>query len=108
MAGIVVLGEQSRFVIEVGDEALNVFNILQIVNTARSAGADRRPAGLRAAGRRGGAGMMEGSAPNAVAAGKSVTVTGPFAPGNTMVQFAYSVPLGRRSLTIRRRRCRCR
>ena len=31
----VVLGEQSRFVIEVGDDALNVFNLLQIVNTAK-------------------------------------------------------------------------
>ena len=30
--GSVVFGYQSRFVIEVGDDALNVFNILQIVN----------------------------------------------------------------------------
>ena len=29
VTGVVVLGEQSRFVIEVGDDALNVFNILQ-------------------------------------------------------------------------------
>ena len=34
--GHVVLGEQTRFVFEMGDEALNVFNILQIVNTART------------------------------------------------------------------------
>ena len=34
--GVVVLGEQSRVVIEAGDEALNVFNIFQIVNTART------------------------------------------------------------------------
>jgi hypothetical protein len=41
-----------------------------------------------------GAGMLEGSTPNAVAAGGKVTVSGPFAPGNTLVQFAYSIPLG--------------
>src|SRR5262249_55655509 len=35
LKGTVVLGDQSRFVIELGDDALNVFNIMQIVNTAK-------------------------------------------------------------------------
>src|SRR6476661_8513335 len=47
-----------------------------------------------------GAGMMEGSTPNAVAAGKKVTVNGPFAPGKTVVQFAYSIPLGAETIEI--------
>jgi hypothetical protein len=47
-----------------------------------------------------GAGMLEGSTPNAVAAGNRVTVTGPFAPGRTVVQFAYSIPLGRDEITV--------
>ena len=65
-------GDQSRFVIEVGDDALNVFNILQIVNTAKRPVHDRRPARVRAAGRApAGAGMLEGSTPNAVAAGEA-------------------------------------
>ena len=34
--GTVVLGDQSRFVIEFGDGSLSVFNILQILNTART------------------------------------------------------------------------
>jgi hypothetical protein len=41
-----------------------------------------------------GVGLMEGSTPNAVAAGSRVTVNGPFPPGNTVVQFGYSLPLG--------------
>ena len=41
--------------------------------------------------------MMEGSTPNAIAAGSKVSVNGPFAPGNTPVQFAYSIPLGQRN-----------
>jgi hypothetical protein len=99
VTGVVVLGEQSRFVIEVGDDALNVFNILQVVNTAKRPVTTEPlvfdlPAGA------GGAGMLEGSAPNGVAAGKRVTITGPFAPGNTVVQFAYSVPLGAESITL--------
>ena len=36
VAGTVVFGEQSRFVLEIGDDTLNVFNILQIVNTAKA------------------------------------------------------------------------
>src|SRR5262245_21113013 len=34
--GLVILGDQTRFVFEMGDEGLNAFNIIQIVNTARS------------------------------------------------------------------------
>jgi len=100
VSGAVVFGEQSRFVIEVGDDALNVFNILQIVNTAKrpvDVGAPLvfdLPAGAV------GAGVLEGSAPQAVAANGKVTVTGPFKPGDTVVQFAYSVPLGNEEVVL--------
>ena len=100
VAGAVVFGEQSRVVIEVGDDALNVFNILQIVNTARRPVTTAAPLVLDLPAGAGAAGMLEGSAPNAVAAGKRVTITGPFAPGNTLVQFGYSVPLGSNEITL--------
>jgi hypothetical protein len=103
VTGVVVFGEQSRFVLEVGDDALNVFYILQIVNTAKrpvDVGGplvfDLPPAAV-------GAGMLEGSAKNGVAAGKKVTITGPFAPGDTMIQFAYSVPLGSEEIVLAQR-----
>jgi len=99
VAGTVTFGPESRFVIEVGDDALNVFNILQIVNT------DRRP--VQAAplvfdlpGGAVGVGLLQGSTKTAVAAGSRVTVNGPFAPGVTPLQFAYSIPLGRESIAI--------
>ncbi len=100
VVGAVVFGEQSRVVIEVGDDALNVFNILQIVNTARRPVTTAAPLVLDLPAGAGAAGMLEGSAPNAVAAGKRVTITGPFAPGNTLVQFGYSVPLGSNEITL--------
>jgi hypothetical protein len=50
-----------------------------------------------------GAGVLQGSAPNAVAAATRVTVNGPFAPGNTIVQFAYSVPLGSDEIALAQR-----
>jgi hypothetical protein len=98
--GAVVLGDQSRFVLEIGDDALNVFNILQIVNTAKRPVQTDGPLVFSLPAGAVGAGMIEGSTPNAVAAGSKVTVTGPFAPGNTSVQFAYSIPLGSESIVL--------
>jgi hypothetical protein len=101
--GIVVLGEQTRFVIEAGDEALNVFNILQIVNTARTPVQTAAPLVFELPAGASGAGVLEGSAPNAVATPGRVTVNGPFAPGTTMVQFAYSLPFAKNTLTIQQK-----
>ena len=50
--GIVVLGDQTRFVFEIGDEGLNAFNIVQILNTARHARSAAAAGGLRDSGRR--------------------------------------------------------
>jgi hypothetical protein len=103
VSGAVVFGDQSRVVIEVGDDALNVFNILQIVNTAKRPVTIGDPLVFDLPAGAAGAGMLEGSAPNAVAAGNRVTITGPFAPGNTLVQFGYSVPLGSGEITLAQR-----
>jgi hypothetical protein len=100
VAGAVVLGDQSRFVLEIGDDALNVFNILQVVNTAKRPVQTDAPLVFELPKDAVGAGMLEGSTPNAVAAGGRVTVNGPFAPGNTVVQFAYSIPLGESEITV--------
>jgi hypothetical protein len=100
VAGSVVLGEESRFVLEVNDDAISVFNILQILNTAKTPVDPGAPLVFDLPRTAVGAGMMQGSTPNAVAAGNRVTVTGPFPPGNTMVQFAYSMPLGDETITI--------
>jgi hypothetical protein len=98
--GTVTFGDQSRFVIETGDDALNVFYILQIVNTAQQPVDGGGPLVFDLPDGAVGAGVLPGSAPNAVAAGDTVTVTGPYAPGNTLVQFAYSVPLGSEQIVL--------
>lgn len=103
VSGSVVFGDQSRIVIEIGDDALNVFNILQIVNTSKRRVTTDGPLVLDLPAGAAGAGMLEGSAPNAVAAGKRVTITGPFAPGDTLVQFGYSVPLGSDEIILAQR-----
>ena len=98
--GLVALGEQSRFVMEVGDDALNVFSLLTIVNTAKTPVQTAGPLVFELPADAVGAGMLEGSTKNAVAAGGKVTVTGPFPPGNTPLQFAYSIPLGNEEIIV--------
>jgi hypothetical protein len=87
--GTVVLGSESRFVIEIEDEALQVYCLLDIVNTSRApvtAGPllFEMPTGAQ------GTTVLEGSSPQASANGPRVTVTGPFQPGRTSVQLPTS------------------
>ena len=99
VAGSITFGEQSRFVIELGDEALNVFNILQIVNPGPRA-VQTAPLVFDLPRDAVGVGLLEGAPPGAVAAGRKVTVPGPFGPGQTLLQFAYSMPLGADTIAI--------
>jgi len=98
--GLVILGDQSRFVLEIGDDALNVFNLLQIVNTAKHPVTIGGPLEFQLPKDAVGAGLLEGSAKGAVVASGKVLVKGPFAPGSTPVQFGYSIPLGDEAITV--------
>jgi hypothetical protein len=98
--GAVVLGDQSRFVFEFGDGSLSVFNILQVLNTARTPVETAQPLVFELPKGATGATVLQNSSPQAKAAGQQVTVGGPFAPGTTLVQFAYSMPYSSGSLTI--------
>jgi hypothetical protein len=97
--GAVVIGDQSRFVFEIGDDGLNVFNILQIVNS-ESTPVQTPPLVFDLPDGAGQAAVLQGSSPQAVVTGKRVTVTGPFAPGPTLVQFAYSFKFRRSAMTF--------
>jgi hypothetical protein len=98
--GTVVLGPQSRFIFEMGDETLNCFAVLEIVNGASTPVQTPQPivfdlpAGSR------GAGLLEGSTPQASVLDKRIIVRGPFAPGTTSLQFGYSLPITGASLTL--------
>ena len=101
--GSVVLGSESRFVIEVGEDGLNVFNILQVSNTAATPVQTAAPLVFELPSDATGAGVLEGSAKNAVAEKGRIVVPGPFPPGNTIVQFAYTLPFGGDTMTIRQK-----
>jgi hypothetical protein len=99
-AGLVVIGEQSRFVFELGDGSLSVFNLLQLVNTARTPVQPPQPIVFELTAGATGVTILKDSSPQATAADGKVTVVGPFAPGVTNVQFAYTVPYSTGNLTV--------
>jgi hypothetical protein len=99
--GTVVIGGDSRFVFEFGDQGLNVFNLLQISNTARVPIDTGGALVFELPGAAEQAALLEGSSKLATAAGKRIEVKGPFPPGTTMVQFAYTMPYSGDSVTVR-------
>jgi hypothetical protein len=102
--GIVVLGEQSRFVFELGDEGLSVYNLFQIVNTARVPVQPATPVVFPLPDGAEHGTVLDGSSPQATAEGSEIRVAGPFKPGVTAVQFAYTMHIdGDPELTVAQR-----
>jgi hypothetical protein len=92
IAGQVVISNQSRIVMEPGDEVVNVFYLLDIENTARVPVNPPAPFAFDLPKDAVGSGVMEGSTPKATLSGRRVQVQGPFAPGHTFVQVGMSLP----------------
>jgi hypothetical protein len=102
-SGLVVLGPETRIVAELADDRLNIFYVLEIVNTARvpvDIGGPvliDLPQGAR------GASILDASASQATANGPRVTILGPFAPGSTNVHVAYELPFGGSTAALKQR-----
>jgi hypothetical protein len=92
VSGQVVIGGQSRIVVEPGDEVVTLYYLLDISNTAR---VPVNPPGVfmfdmpREAV---GTALMQGSTEKASVAGTRVRVQGPFPPGHTSLQVACELP----------------
>jgi hypothetical protein len=90
--GIVVLGGDSRFVIETAEDALQVFYLLNVMSSARTPVEPPAPLVFDLPTGASGAAILEGSTPQARVSGARVTVTGPFPPGSTTVQVGFILP----------------
>jgi hypothetical protein len=99
-SGTVALSERSRFVFEMGEEALNSFALLEIVNAAPVPVKTAQPVVFDLPAAAVGIGLLEGSTPQAAVTGKHIIVKGPFAPGATVLQYGYSLPISGGSLTV--------
>jgi hypothetical protein len=101
--GIVIFGGETRLIFEFQDDNLNAFYILDIVNGARTPIDTGAPLVLELPENAIGPATMEGSSPLATVEGKRLTITGPFPPGTTAVQVAYSLPYDGDTVTMEQR-----
>jgi hypothetical protein len=98
--GMVVFGPETRMIIEMSKDDLNVFYVLQILNTARTPVDPGGPILFDLPRDARGVALLQESTKQASAKGHRVIVTGPFAPGATMVHIAYAQPYNRGTARI--------
>ena len=92
VTGPVVIGSQSRFVLQPREEGVEIFYLLDLSNNQSVPVNPPTPFVFDMPEGASGTAIMEGSSPQATVKGVRVTVQGPFAPGHTFVQVAASLP----------------
>jgi hypothetical protein len=90
--GDVILGGQSRIVVELAERSLEVYGLFELTNLSASSVMPAKPIVFEMPADARTVSVLEGSTQMAKADGNKVTVTGPFAPGVTNVQIAYRYP----------------
>lgn len=98
--GTVVLGPNSRVLMEFRDDALDVFYVLEIINSARARVDIGGPLTIELPTEAQGASVLEGSSPSATVANGRLAITGPFASGTTSAQVGFRMPYRSSELTI--------
>ena len=91
-AGAVVFGGESRVIVEFQDDNLQVFYLLDIVNSARTPIDTGGPLFIDLPEVAVGAATMQGSSSLASLQGNRLRLNGPFPPGTTSVQVGFRVP----------------
>lgn len=91
ITGQVVIGNESRIVMQPTEEAIDVYYLLDINNTARVPVNPPKMFALDLPQGATGATIMEGSSALASLAKNRLAIAGPFPPGHTFVQVAYEL-----------------
>ena len=100
ISGQVVIGSESRIVMQPTEEAIDVYYLLDVANNARvpvnppTFFAVALPSGAD------GATILEGSSPLASLQKNRLSIAGPFPPGHTFVQVAYQLAAADGTATI--------
>ena len=97
--GSVAIGGETRFVVEIADERVRVFYLLEIINDAQTPVSTETlmfdaPTGAL------GTAVLEG-APRATVVGPRVFIEGPFPPGGTFVQVGFALDAKTGSVELR-------
>ena len=90
--GVVVFGPESRVIAELSSDRLNIYYILDVLNTARTPVDTGTPIIVDLPHDARGASLLDGSSPAATVKGARLTVTGPFPPGSTSAQVGFELP----------------
>jgi len=93
ISGSVVIGGESRIIVEPGDATVSVYYVLDIVNSAASPVNPDRPFVFTLPATAVGTTVIQGSSPLASSKGRDVMVAGPFPPGTTAIQVAAEYPV---------------
>src|SRR5438552_7525114 len=93
VTGQVVIGGDSRIVIEPNEESISVFYILEIINTARAPVSPATPFLFDVPKASTSTAILQGSSQLASSNGNHVRVSGPFPSGKTSVEVAMDLPL---------------
>ncbi|MEQ1909588.1 MAG: hypothetical protein ABMA15_12245 [Vicinamibacterales bacterium] len=101
VAGTVVIGGESRIIVETDEEVVTVYYLLDIVNSASAPVSPPAPFVFTLPTAANGTTVIRGSSERASNEGRTVTVVGPFPPGTTSIQVAaeYVSAEGRVELT---------
>ncbi len=90
VAGQVAIGGQSRFILQPGEESVEVYYLLDIMNNSAAPVNPPTPFAFDMPPGATGTGILEGSSPLASINGLRVTVNGPFPPGSTRLRVGTS------------------
>jgi hypothetical protein len=101
--GTVVIGPQSRIVMEPREEAVVVYYMLDVSNSRSAPVTTAAPFAFEMPRGAKGCGVMQGSSPRATVTGTSVSVEPPFPPGSTFVQVGCEMPAATGSIDIDQR-----
>ena len=93
ITGQVVIGGDSRIVMEPGEATVSVFYILEIMNTARAPVNPPTPFLFDVPRASVSTTILQGSSPLATSTGNHIRVGGPFPSGKTTVQIGLDLPL---------------
>jgi hypothetical protein len=90
--GAVVFGPESRVIAELSDDRLNIFYVLEVLNTARTPIDTGGPLVIDLPHDSRSASLLQDSSFQATLTAGRITVIGPFAPGTTSVQVGFELP----------------
>jgi hypothetical protein len=98
--GVVVFGNNTRVLMQFREDSLEVYYVLEILNTARARVDIGGPLTMTFPPGAEGATALEGSSPSAEVSPDRVVIKGPFASGTTLVQVAFRMPYESSNLTL--------